>query len=324
MKKHLFNILIISLILFGIFYALRQIIFKDSGPSEGLQLSSDISVTPDGKFVIYEALAGKKLDIFELDLKTSAVRKLTFQGNNADPSVSPDGSEIVFSSDRDGQREIFRMTREGQETAKLTHLKGGEGDIMPVFSPDGSQIAFTRYQRPSLNPWAAGQFCVMVLGLDSGDLREIKCFSDRGPQLGRSGLKDPIQFLNDDVLTFAVNFDRFYANIGGGEIQLKEVRDSHGGTILLSPDRQKILYMTPPATYDPQRDEVHYELFAAGAGGKNPIQLTSNKQCNDPKAFFPDGKTALHLVRPCRDDKNIELWMTDLETKKSDRLNITL
>ncbi|NRA76546.1 MAG: PD40 domain-containing protein, partial [Planctomycetes bacterium] len=37
------------------------------------------------------------------------------------PSWSPDGSTIVYHSDRDGNGEIYQMNRDGTENKQLTH-----------------------------------------------------------------------------------------------------------------------------------------------------------------------------------------------------------
>jgi Tol biopolymer transport system component len=54
-------------------------------------------------------------------------------------AYSPDGSKIVFVSDRLGDPEIWRSNADGRELRKLTDL----GDVWtPSWSPDSDQIAF--------------------------------------------------------------------------------------------------------------------------------------------------------------------------------------
>jgi WD40 repeat protein len=57
-----------------------------------------------------------------------------------DPAWSPDGSQIVFSSDRGGNREIYVMNADGSGEARLTSAEGA--DTRPAWSPDGNRIAF--------------------------------------------------------------------------------------------------------------------------------------------------------------------------------------
>ncbi len=56
------------------------------------------------------------------------------------PSWSPDGSSIVFSSDRDDNTELYVMNADGTNQTRLTQHEGD--DLAPVWSPDGSMITF--------------------------------------------------------------------------------------------------------------------------------------------------------------------------------------
>ena len=59
---------------------------------------------------------------------------------NGSPSWSPDGSQIVFYSNRHGNDEIYVMNADGSDVTRLTTSPASEG--YPVFSPDGSKISF--------------------------------------------------------------------------------------------------------------------------------------------------------------------------------------
>ena len=56
------------------------------------------------------------------------------------PSTSPDGSRLVFVSNRTGQSELWTSRPDGSGQAQLTHLNEFAGS--PSWSPDGKQIAF--------------------------------------------------------------------------------------------------------------------------------------------------------------------------------------
>lgn len=60
------------------------------------------------------------------------------------PTWSPDGTRIVFTSDRDAVREgwgqLYIMDADGSNLTRLTHTEHNEEH--PTWSPDGSRIAF--------------------------------------------------------------------------------------------------------------------------------------------------------------------------------------
>lgn len=63
-----------------------------------------------------------------------------------EPEWSPDGRQIVFTSDRSGNMEIYRMKAvpEGRKNRPINLSKSPSSyDSSPAWSPDGKQIAFT-------------------------------------------------------------------------------------------------------------------------------------------------------------------------------------
>jgi len=64
----------------------------------------------------------------------------TDPGLETDPTFSPDGETIAYSSDRTGNFEIFLKQISGGPDINLTNNPAD--DIQPAFSPDGRQIAF--------------------------------------------------------------------------------------------------------------------------------------------------------------------------------------
>ena len=59
------------------------------------------------------------------------------------PHVSPDGTRIAFASNRTQDGSIWTMRANGRRERLLFGLTGSD-EWHPRYSPDGSQIAFTR------------------------------------------------------------------------------------------------------------------------------------------------------------------------------------
>ena len=80
--------------------------------------------------------------IYTVNADGSNQTQITDNGIQAfNPKWSPDGTEIVFSSNRDGENEIFEIDSTGKNEIRLTN--NSVYSIYPQWSPDGSQIVFS-------------------------------------------------------------------------------------------------------------------------------------------------------------------------------------
>ena len=66
---------------------------------------------------------------------------------SSNPSFSPDGGFIYFTSDRSGKNNIYRIAVAGGEAEKLTDFKGALGTYK--VSPDGKWVAYTGAETPA-------------------------------------------------------------------------------------------------------------------------------------------------------------------------------
>lgn len=82
-----------------------------------------------------------KLDLYLVSENGTNFKNLTYgDGENSFSSASPDGTQIVFVSNRTKNSEIYLMNIDGANVQQLTHNKGF--DAFPAWSPDGKQIVF--------------------------------------------------------------------------------------------------------------------------------------------------------------------------------------
>jgi Tol biopolymer transport system component len=84
-------------------------------------------------------------------------------GNIAQPSWSPDGTQIVFSANADGNYELYVLDLRNGTTNRLTSTSAPVQNLDPAWSPTGKAIAFSRIGLASLSASAS----IWQLRLDS-------------------------------------------------------------------------------------------------------------------------------------------------------------
>ncbi len=102
-------------------------------------LSHRPALSRDGKLLAYSSDAGQDggMDLYVKQVAGGQPIRLTFDGaGNTWPDFSPDGSRIVFCSNRGGGG-IFEIPAFGGQTRLLAR-----GGVRPKFSPDGSMVAY--------------------------------------------------------------------------------------------------------------------------------------------------------------------------------------
>jgi TolB protein len=113
-------------------------------------------------------------DVFTMEPDGSGVIRLTDGvGTSTDPAYSPVGSLIAFASDRGrypAKQGIYVMNAaDGSRVRRVTSLPPAASlDYAPRFSPDGTQLVFTRDVDE-----AAGDAALYVVNLDGSGLRKI-------------------------------------------------------------------------------------------------------------------------------------------------------
>lgn len=147
----------------------------------GDSLCPETPMKKDGKYIwpIYDTY-----DIFVADLEGNITGQLTNEkGYDAEPTVSPKGDKIVFTSTRNGDIDLYTMNIDGSDVKQITFELGYDGGAF--FSPDGTKIIF-RSSRPKTESEIAEYKALLSEGLvqptqmelyicnaDGSDLRQL-------------------------------------------------------------------------------------------------------------------------------------------------------
>jgi tricorn protease len=212
----------------------------------------------------------------------------------AEPSVSPDHSEIAFVSGGD----VWSVPS-GGGTARLLAATGGAAH-RPLFSPDGKRLAYL-----STQPGAVG---VYVLTLDGGALRrvthddavaDVSAWSPDGRYVYLTAPSHNIGYFND-VMRVAAD--------GGTPMQVLHESYVMDNTGVPSPDGASIAFVRNGFNQWWRRGHSHIdetEIVVAHPDTKRYDTITSGGSKDQWPMWSPDGRTLYFVSDRSGSD---ELW----------------
>jgi len=232
-------------------------------------MSEKIDKSNHGQLLMTSVRTGKT-EIFLVDTQWGELRNLTRTsvGENRYPMWSPDGSRIVFTSDRAAKDtyDLYVMDADGENVRRLTNVD--EGGICYFPSWSGSCIYF------GYAPPRDGVAVICRINEDGLGLTTIA--PGRDPWISPDGKTLAYtQFVNKGYCLFRMNAD------GTNSKRLTEHENEIGAVApFCSPDGTRILYS----------DEVNgkLEIFAFDVARKSAKQLTRLGQFAASAAWSPD------------------------------------
>jgi len=115
-------------------------------------INSGAIFTSDGSKIILTLSHTGNAEIYEVDLSSQQLRKITHHfGVDVDPDLSKDGKILTFLSNRSGKAMIYLADPSGKEKSVKRIGFVGQFNATPRFSPEGSEIVFSSWMDNSFD-----------------------------------------------------------------------------------------------------------------------------------------------------------------------------
>lgn len=197
-------------------------------------------------------------DIYMVNVGSTDLARLTHEGSwNSTIAWSPDGTQIVFYSDRDGNSEIYVMDADGSHQTRLTTNDAGDGS--PTWSPDGTRIAFISERDGNLE--------IYVMNADGSD--QTRLTNSNVPD------QSPVWSPDGQRIAFSSNLggddsvrDIYVVNADGSGMSNLTNTDSDDRFPVWSPDGRRVAFVTDRDGND--------EIYVMNANGSEQTNLTNN------------------------------------------------
>ncbi len=153
-------------------------------------------------------------DIFTYDIDSEKETRLTFGKRANQPSISADGSMIVFVYEIDGTSNLGIVDSAGKNFRKLTNWEDGQQVSNPRFTSDGKSVVFDYAMTHGRD--------IAMIGVDGANFRFIfnSGYDERNPVIAKDGKLyyacDKTGIFNIYSFDFQTNESRQLTNVKGG------------------------------------------------------------------------------------------------------------
>lgn len=192
-------------------------------------------------------------DIYTADRDGSNLRKLFGSpGYDAEATVSPDGSQILFTSDRDGDLDIYVVNADGSGVRRLTDTPGYDGGAF--FSYDGRRIIY-RARHPESPAELADYRRLLAQGLIRPSQLDIYVMDADGSNRRRvtdNGAANFAPFMHPDGrrIIFSSNlhdpsgrnFDLYLINVDGTGLERVTTHGDFDGFPMFTRDGRRLVF----------------------------------------------------------------------------------
>jgi TolB protein len=136
--------------------------------------------SPDGRrlAVVLSKDGGSQMNLINADGSGQPQRLASSSSIDTEPNFSPDGSSIIFTSDRGGSPQIYRIPVSGGQPQRLTFE--GTYNVSARHSPDGKSFAFIQRNGGRFNVAVQDFASRQVQVLTEGGVDESPSFAPNG------------------------------------------------------------------------------------------------------------------------------------------------
>jgi len=264
------------------------------------------------------------------------------------PSFSPDGSKIVFISNRSGNPDIWVMDSDGSSPTQLTTAP--DVDTKPHWNHDGTQIVYRSFRGGNANTWIMNsdgtsqtQLTFDTVGTDSFVKRHGADWNHDSSQIAfdsrRSGSYDIYVMSPDGTGQTPLTSDPqdetqpCYSPDGSQIVYMKLdthgynniwIMDSDGGN--QRPLTSQDYFHTVHPHWSPDGSKVifskdfvgNYEVAVKDVATGYEYQISHNPALDGGGYFSPDGKKVVFRSERTGDS---EIWVYDYESAYVSKLN---
>ena len=248
-------------------------------------------------------------DIYTMDTDGGDIRQLTNDpGRDYEAKASPDGSLLVFSSQRGGSDKglLYVMNVDGSNVRALTKDVAGDvvNDEYPDWSPDGRRVVFQHVTKLNEGSLESDLWLVDSDGGNESQLTNSPGDWDSTPSFSADG-----QSVLFESNRNGGDFELYWLRLN--DMQLTRLTDSKGieTEAKESPDGQHIAFAS-------QRDG-DFDVYLMNSDGSDPRPLTVNDAADRCPQWSPDGKRISFISDR---DGNLEIYVMNADGSDQRRL----